>query len=449
MTSGCAGHAARARGKRLGWMAATWVGLASTPVLANGRYPNADMLIVDPSDPSHLVLRATFGTLVSTDAGRRWSWICEDAIGYAEVGDPALTVLAGGNLLHAFLGNVTVSAAAGCSYSPLPIPGDGRFAIDVTLDPLDPTRAWVLASGLMGRRQASLLDVNATSATPSVVAEDFVPSTIEVARSRPERMYVVGFDGSFQSTLLASDDRGQTWTARPIGPYSELPMYLSAIDPSDPDVLYVRVDGGTSDHLIVSRDGGQSFVDVLTIASDMLGFALSPDGAMVAAGGPGVGLFLASTADLQFNPAAAAIGSLRCLTWAAAGLFACAQESIDGWTLASSTDDGQSFTPLWHVQELVPLECEGSTSVGQACPRAWLEVSAQIGAELVPGSASGGSNGASAGGSSNAASPPAMPESSSCVLGVGVTSRTGALMLGSLASLALLRRRRPEHSRGR
>ena len=432
-------HAPRARGKWLGGLVATSLGLAAAPVLANGRYPNADMLIVDPSDPSHLVLRATFGTLVSADAGRRWSWVCEDAIGYTEVGDPALTVLAGGNLLHAFLGNVTVSAAGGCSYGVLPIPGNGRFAIDVTLDPLDPTQAWVLASGLMMRRQASLFEAGATLGTPRVVAEDFVPSTIEVARSRPERMFVVGFDGNFQSTLVVSDDRGQTWTSRAISPYSELPMYLSAIDPLDPDVLYVRVDGATSDHLIVSRDGGQSFADVLTIASDMLGFALSPDGTKVAAGGPDVGLFVASTTDLQFD-AAAAIGSLRCLTWATAGLYACAQESIDGWTLASSSDDGQSFVPLWHVQDLVPLECEGSSSVGQVCPRAWLDVSAQIGAQLVPGGEPG-TGGTSGGEQFSAAS----SDDSSCALGVGFRSRwraAGALVLGALASVVLRRRRR-------
>ena len=241
--------------------------------------------------------------------------------------------------------------------------------------------------------------------------------------------------------LLASDDRGQTWTARPIRPYSELPMYLSAIDPLNPDVLYVRVDGGTSDHLIVSRDGGQSFADVLTIASDMLGFALSPDGTRVAAGGPDAGVFVASTTDLQFNQTAATIGSLRCLTWANAGLFACAQESIDGWTLASSTDDGQSFVPLWHVQELVPLECEGATSVGQACPRAWLEVSAQIGAELVPSTGAGGT-GAGGAGSGPA---PARSESSSCAVGAGVPSLSRAawaLVLGAVASIALRRRPR-------
>src|SRR5690606_29789727 len=121
--------------------------------------------------------------------------------------------------------------------------------------------------------------------------------------------------------------------------------------------------------------------------------ALSPDGSSVAAGGPGVALQVASTADFAFR-AAANIQSLRCLTWAEQGLYACAQESLDGWTLARSDDRGQSFEPLWHVQDLVPLECDAATSAGAVCPRAWLDVSAQIGAELVP--TGGGSAGPSA-----------------------------------------------------
>lgn len=397
--------------------------LASGSALANGRYPNADMLIVDPGDPSHLVLRATFGTLVSRDGGLRWSWICEEAVGYT--GDPALTILSGGRTLHAFLGNIQLSSDDACSYELVPFDAQGRFAVDVTLDAADASHAWVLASGFMGRRQASVLDVSAAGATLAVASEDFVPSTLEVSRSRPERIYIVGFDGAFQATLLVSDDRGASWTPRPIAIHSALPMYLSAIDPNDPDTLYVRVDDGSSDHLIVSRDGGLSFTDVLTINADMLGFALSPDGSRVAAGGPGDGLYVANTSDLSFSRAAA-LQSLRCLTWTDRGLFACAQESLDQWTLGLSSDDGQSFAPLWHVQALIPLECTPGSDVESMCPRTWLDIASRIGADLVPGGPE--------------ATPSGRSEDSSC----GMRAR-GPIAAGwsalALAGLLLLRRR--------
>jgi hypothetical protein len=400
--------------------------LFSAPALANGRYPAADMLVADPGDPSHLVLRATFGTLVSRNAGQSWSWVCEEAIGYT--GDPALTVLAGGRMLHAFLGSITLSSEDACSYELLSFDAEGRAAVDVTLDAADPAHAWVLATGFMGRRQASVLDASASGTSLAAAVEDFVPGTLEVARSRPERIYVVGFDGSFQSTLLVSDDRGQSFVPRPITPYAALPMYLSAIDPNDPDTLYVRVDDGNSDHLLVSRDGGRLFTDVLTVATDMLGFALSPDGALVAAGGPGDGLYVASTSDLQFTRAAQ-IQSIRCLTWTERGLFACAQESLDQWTLALSSDLGQSFVPLWHVQDLEPLRCASGSPVDAACQRTWLEIASRIGADLVPGQ-------------EDPAPAPRAP-SSSCALraapGVGFSS--AAPVLAAAAALLSMRRR--------
>jgi hypothetical protein len=409
--------------RHLGVALAACSALASGSAFANGRYPNADMLIVDPSEPSHLVLRATFGTLVSRDGGQSWSWICEESIGYT--GDPALTILSGGRTLHAFLGNIQLSSDDACSYELVPFDAQGRFAVDVTLDAADPSHAWVLTSGFMGRRQASVLDVSAAGATLAAASEEFVPSTLEVSRSRPQRIYIVGFDGSFQATLLVSDDRGASWATRPIPLYSALPMYLSAIDPNDPDTLYVRVDDGSSDHLLLTRDGGQSFTDVLTIGTDMLGFALSPDGSRVAAGGPGDGLYVANTSDMSFSRAAE-LQSIRCLTWTERGLFACAQESLDQWTLGLSSDNGQSFAPLWHVQDLAPLECTAGSDVELTCPRTWLDIASRIGADLVPGEPD--------------PAPATRSKDSSCNLGTRVPSRAGWSTLPIAAALLLRRR---------
>src|SRR3954462_11155284 len=42
--------------------------------LANGRYPAASQLVVDPNDPKHLVVSATFGFLDSRDDGKTFNW---------------------------------------------------------------------------------------------------------------------------------------------------------------------------------------------------------------------------------------------------------------------------------------------------------------------------------------------------------------------------------------
>lgn len=372
-------------------MSGFWLGsltvlaaLALSPAArANGRYPNADQLIPEPGDETHLVLRATFGILDSRDGGSHWTWICEQAVGY--MGDPGLLVLRGGDLLASYFGALGLSSGGGCDWKTILLDEDTRRPIDVTVNPGDPSHGWVVTSTVDQRQHITLLDVDGTEVIPSTVADGFIPSTLEAAPSRPERLYVMGAraESPFKAIVYVSDDAGQNWQSSLVPLYDTLPMYISAVDPRDPDTLYLRADGAAADHLLVSHDAGKTWLDAFTLDAEMLGFALSPDGTRVAVGGPGAGIHIANTTDLQFA-AAAPLQSLRCLTWTPRGLFACAQESLDGWTLALSTDDAQSFTPLWHVRELVPLECGPSTSTGAACPSPWLDVSSTIGADVAP-----------------------------------------------------------------
>src|SRR6185295_756931 len=102
------------------------------------------------------------------------------------------------------------------------------------------------------------------------------------------------------------------------------------------------------DHLLVSRDAGETWDTVFSLDGDLFGFALSPDGSRIAIGGPDRGVYLAHTSDLDFQPVPAPVRGLRCLRWTDQGLLACGQESLDGWTVGLSRDEGQSFEPLWH-----------------------------------------------------------------------------------------------------
>src|SRR5262245_35467226 len=45
---------------------------ASSPASANGRFPAAGQVAVDPSDSEHIVLRTTYGILQTTDGGTTW-----------------------------------------------------------------------------------------------------------------------------------------------------------------------------------------------------------------------------------------------------------------------------------------------------------------------------------------------------------------------------------------
>ena len=101
---------------------------------ANGRYPLANQLVIDPGDPGHLVVRTTFGILESHDSGVTFGWICETLIGsLGSTEDPAIAVTAGGTTLAASSVGLSTSADGGCSWRAAPGLADGRFGIDVAV----------------------------------------------------------------------------------------------------------------------------------------------------------------------------------------------------------------------------------------------------------------------------------------------------------------------------
>src|SRR5438094_3477454 len=90
-----------------------------TPIAANanGRPPEANGVVLQPSDPNAIYIRTTFGLLVSRDAGCSFHWICEDAIGYGGTFDPKYAIANDGALFAGTFDGLRVSRDAGCSFS--------------------------------------------------------------------------------------------------------------------------------------------------------------------------------------------------------------------------------------------------------------------------------------------------------------------------------------------
>jgi hypothetical protein len=420
---------------------------------ANGRFPFANQLVVDPSDPKHVVVRTTFGLVQTFDLdaaqGRAtWSWICEQSVGYGGVFDPAIGVTASGRILAGLFGGLTTSADRGCSFAVATLEKD--YVIDLVVEPGDPRRAVAMTStGLGGEGfRVVLVETNDAGATwtplGTPLPTDFNSETLEVAPSRPSRIYLSGTTGTLGRTgvLQRSDDRGVTWERFTIDLRGGRAPFLSAVDPKDPDLVWLRIDGTPNDpaepgdRLLRSRDGGATFEEVFTTAGDLFGFALSPDGRKVAIGGPRDGVLVADAADAKFE-ARAEVGA-RCLAWTDAGLFACASEYPDGFTVGLSTDEGRSFRGIYQLAELSPLSCAPSTTTGAQCPRQWPATQITIGQEL-----DAGPRPSEAGVDSGPPPPPGeTPASRGCGCDVTGSSWSVAGTVAALAALlALLGRR--------
>jgi len=359
---------------------------------ANGRYPTADQLLVDPRDSQHLVLRTTFGILQSRDAGKRWTWICEAGVGFppGSAVDPAVTILADGSIVAGYSRDLRISRADGCDWTSPFSNVVTENLIDVTLDPADPGRALFVCSTLASTRRSRILTVTIGSQLVSelaVLGDDLSPTTLEVAPSRPQRIYVTAIADDFSSLMLRSDDSGRSWERVHIEPLGTLAAYIAAIDPTNPDRVYVRVDGPTRDSLLVTRDAGMTFDEVISIDGDMQAFALSPDGKRVFVGGTSAGLYAADSESLAFAALKAKVRSPSCLRFATPErLLVCAREATDGFTLGLLSEDG-AVAPLLRTDALVASACRSDESVGAACPSSWPGLSALLGAPSMPAQA--------------------------------------------------------------
>jgi photosystem II stability/assembly factor-like uncharacterized protein len=359
---------------------------------ANGRFPLANQLVLDPMNHAHMVARATFGMLDTYDGGATWTWICEDAVGYFGPEDPSIAVTANGNTIVASSIGLSTSRDGGCSWTTR-MAGDRHSGVDVAVNPMNPHEALALESSFSnGIYSVSLLKTSDDGASWTEVAPlpaGVLAETVELAPSNPDRVYVSARlnDVAQETVLLRSDDGGQTWKESTIDVPAGASAYIGAVDPHYPDVVYIRVQVSTNTlgRVHMTRDAGATWSQIWRGQGNVSGFALSADGSTLAVGGPESGVNVASTSNFVFsspNP----LGP-SCLTWVGGKLFACAKEAVDGFSIGASDDLAVSFVPVLHFPDIKPRDCAADASAG-VCPAVWPSIAPTIGIDAGAGDAS-------------------------------------------------------------
>jgi hypothetical protein len=366
--------------------------LTATAAHANGRVPGATGLAIHPTDERRMLLGLTYGLALSRDHGASWSWICEQQIdGNGGDVDPAMVVTGDGTLVVVSLtnGGILVSRDDGCSFERLPGLLQGQRGVDLTLDPSQPGHVLALMSTIVSMTEAGRprfrsfvahsLDHGRNWSVLAELPDDLWVETLEIAPSDANRIYVSGTaaDNLLQGVVLRSDDRGLTWTRSTVElPAASGSLFLSAIHPSDPDRLWFRVPtrgdlyGALPAKLWRSTDGAMSFDQVAEAEGGFLGFALSPDGERIAFGGPLNGLFLAPSDD---SAAPTKIDDLivTCLRWLANGLYVCAVEPVDPYTVGFAVEPTEGFVPVFHNASTCREGCAPASSLELKCREPW------------------------------------------------------------------------------
>jgi hypothetical protein len=349
--------------------------LMARPALANGAFPAVSQLVSDPADADHLVLRSTFGLLVTRDRGANWDWLCEGGLGYKDV-QPPMAVLPGGVILLAVPDGISHGDAAGCDFGLAK--GIDAAVLDLARVPAEAEGAVAVSLSGTSAQLWRTHDSGATFVPVGDPVNGFIPATVDVAASDPNVVYVSGLLGT-QGMLLRSSDGGGSFEqfSVPDTTTSHRP-FIAAIDPNDANTVYVRLDGEPSE-IEVTRDGGKTFTAPLTTKVPALGLALSPDGSTIVASNSYDGTFRADASTLEFQKVAC--GGPSCLNFGAAGLFGCGDQRVDGFIVGRSDDLGATFQRVVDLTCIRgPVTCGADTSVGRSCPDTWLTIEEQIGA---------------------------------------------------------------------
>lgn len=363
----------------------------ATPVFGNGRFPNAGQIAIHPTNPAVLAASTNYGILSSHDAGKSWQWLCEPALGIYGDQDPFIAFAGQDRLVVATKDGIQTGVGDLCGWAPVAFPlyAGSLPAIDLARDPTNVDRVLaIVTQALSVHRLLQTLDGGATwQPLGPAFAPEMRLRTVEIAPSNG-RIYVSSSDPSKPGSelLWRSDDGGLQWQSLPLaatytmGPGTRAPeadvnlfgTYISAVDPTNADRLYVRGYGDYYNYLWQSDDAGAHWTARHVSQGLLLGFALAPNGEEFVVGGPGLEggeLWVGSPAGGALQKRSGIV--VRCLTWTTNGLYACGEDATDGFTLGVSTDGGNTFAKLHRRVELTETACDSSTTIGKTCPLAW------------------------------------------------------------------------------
>jgi hypothetical protein len=328
---------------------------------ADGAFPDSLGVLLPADRPQQIFVATTFGLLRSDDDGATFSYACEEAIGIGatlyQVGP------APDDRLYAVTGDgISVSSDDGCSWTRLDKPSDPT---DVFADPQNADRVLAIAS-------ATSAEVSTTVAaySSSDGAKSFDPITdpttaflsgIEIARSNPDVIYVSASSFDMQKwrpSLRRSSDAGRHWIEHDLSSQiATATPYILEVDKADDKRVYLRLRGSSgADQFGIYDDATASVVKPLQLNNPMTAFLDRSDGALIVEAVNGEafismdrgGSFAHWPNDLHLR----ALGERDGL------LYAAAFDSLDGFAVARSDDQGAHWQPLLRFAQITgPMQC--------------------------------------------------------------------------------------------
>jgi hypothetical protein len=395
--------------------------LVARRAAADGAFPDS-MALFAPADRPHTLLLATnFGLVTSDDDGTSWQLVCEQAIaplvtGYQESAPPDDT-------LYAMTpSGLFFSADRGCSWQASGGHVAGAPIADIFPDPDDPTQLYSIAhldDGSAAGVQAVLRSSDGGKSfvdAPLYTAPAGVSLTgVESARAAPRPLYLTMFAYPPLTPIVARAAHGvvaaSAFEIFDESAYFASAAYLAAVDPVDPEVLYLRLRGNTGDALAISRDHGATIATVVPLGGRMTSFLRRQSGTLLV-GSDNRASLRSSDGGKTFAPWAGA-PHVRTLAERGDRLYVVGDDARDGFAIAFSDDEGGHWQPLLHFRDITgPLACG---DLPATCAGPWAALKA-----LFDQPAAGADAGATVPVDAGSVAPPSSPGSASgCGCSIG------------------------------
>lgn len=364
---------------------------------AHGRYPETGQVVFGPS--GLVLVRATFGVVLSQDGGTSWGLVCPEALGMLLTENPSVAIATspGGpmesQLLVALFGGLRAVATDGCDVRDVEGPLGNRVVIDVSTSPMNPSRVLAVTSdGSMDNAVFASSDGGTTFVDASGAISRILFEAVAIAPSDASRVYLSGsFPPSSTSPrrpfFFRSDDGGATFAEIAFPDFGEddRNIYVEAVDPLASDRVVLRVDGLTQDRLMLSEDGGTTFTEILR-GPELTAATFDATGHHLFTGGKlGTGLHRSTRAGTFTDFTQVAPVSVGCLAFHEGKLFACGDQTADGFAVGVSSNLGASFSPFMHLADAAhDLRCDGAVSTATLCASAVDDLRTDLGLDLLP-----------------------------------------------------------------
>ena len=361
--------------------------LAAPLARADGAFPSELGAFFPAGQPNEIVLATNFGLLISSDQGQTFDYVCEQPLITSPGNNVVLYQVADDGTILADTGAGIFRSGDACGWSQAGGALVNVPVVDAAFDPTRPGVVFALANPAFDQAAIQASTDDGATFGPPLWSGNADLHGVEFSRSQSGRVYVTGNaacpgQNNGPAFLLRSDDSGATWTTYDLSALGDVILRIAQVDPKDPATVYFRLTalGGGGDWLVTTHDSGATLKPSLRLGrAPMSAFLRATDGS----------LYVASSQDELFrlSPGASVwqrlVGGahLGCLAEAQGAIFGCGDDFRDAMALGSSSDQGQTFCPLFQYKQLNGLL--GCAAVQQQCATTWQ----QIAREFCPGDA--------------------------------------------------------------